>query len=239
MKLRRQEFKYFISNKEILFLRNSLKKFMLLDNNADKNKFYYTVSSLYFETPYSDHFNEKVDGIINREKFRIRKYSSSNIIKFESKKKIENVIEKNSSIIDNKNAQNLIKGNFNELNDYNLDFLKEAYIKLKLNSLRVKNIVEYDREAYYLPYGNIRITFDMNLRTYNSEINFLNIKNSSVPIFHDKLNILEIKSGLPLPEHLKIILKNVIASRSAISKFVFGQKYINFSRWQDKVQEPF
>ena len=239
MKLQRQEFKYFISNKEIFLLRNSLNKIMLLDKNANKDKLYYTVSSLYFETPYCDHFNEKVEGIVNREKFRIRKYSSSNIVKFESKKKIENVIEKSSSIIDKKNAQNLIKGNFNNLNDDRSNFLKDAFVKLKLNSLRAKNIVEYDREAYYLPYGNIRITFDMNLRTYNSDVNFLDIKNSSIPIFYDKFNILEVKSSLPLPEHLKSILKDVIAIRSAISKFVFGQKYINFSKWQDKIQEPF
>ena len=83
------------------------------------------------------------------------------------------------------------------------------------------------------------ITFDMNLRTYNSDVNFLDIKNSSIPIFYDKFNILEVKSSLPLPEHLKSILKDVIAIRSAISKFVFGQKYINFSKWQDKIQEPF
>ena len=49
----------------------------------DKNDYSYTVTSLYFDTPYEDNFNEKVDGIISREKFRIRKYSTSSTIKFE------------------------------------------------------------------------------------------------------------------------------------------------------------
>ena len=170
--------------------------------------------------------------------FRIRKYSTSNIIKFESKKKIENVIEKKSEVINQNIASCLINGNFNILNDKS-EFLKKSYISLKSRSFRAKNISEYEREAYYLPYGNIRITFDFNLRTYNSDINFLQIKNSSIPIFFDKINILEIKFSSPLPEHLKYVLSKIVANRCAISKFVLGQKYINFSPWQDKISEPF
>ena len=87
MKLQRQEFKFYISNEEIIFLRNSLKLFMKLDENTNKDKEFYTITSLYFDSPNCDAFNEKVDGIYSREKFRIRKYSESEIIKFESKKK--------------------------------------------------------------------------------------------------------------------------------------------------------
>tara|TARA_B110000037_G_C17081502_1_gene490168 strand:- start:112 stop:843 length:732 start_codon:yes stop_codon:yes gene_type:complete len=238
MKLHRQEYKYYISNEELFFLRNSLKTFMKLDENVNKGEKFYTITSLYFDTPYNDNFNEKVDGIYSREKFRIRKYSTSNIIKFESKKKIENVIEKKSEVINQNIASCLINGNFNILNDKS-EFLKKSYINLKSRGLRAKNISEYEREAYYLPYGNIRITFDLNLRTYNSDIDFLQIKNSSIPIFFDKINILEIKFSSPLPEHLKYVLSKIVANRCAISKFVLGQKYINFSPWQDKISEPF
>ena len=211
---------------------------MKLDENVNKGEKFYTITSLYFDTPYNDNFNEKVDGIYSREKFRIRKYSTSNIIKFESKKKIENVIEKKSEVINQKIASCLIKGDFNILNDKS-EFLKKSYISLKSRGFRAKNISEYEREAYYLPYGNIRITFDLNLRTYNSDINFFQIKNSSIPIFFDKINILEIKFSSPLPEHLKYVLSKIVANRCAISKFVLGQKYINFSPWQDKISEPF
>ena len=38
---------------------------------------------------------------------------------------------------------------------------------------------------------------------------------------------------------LKNILSKSIATRSAISKFVFGQKYVNFSPWNDNITEPF
>ena len=119
------------------------------------------------------------------------------------------------------------------------EFLDKSFVLIKSNGLRAKNIVEYDREAYYLSYGNIRITFDLNLRTYNSNKNFLNDTKSSTPIFYDKINILEVKYSLPLPEHLKIILKKITANRCAISKFVLSAKYTNFSPYEDHIVEPF
>jgi hypothetical protein len=237
--LKRQEYKYYISQVEIDILRSSLKKFMKIDKNSDKLNSTYTVTSLYFDTPYENNLNEKVDGIINREKFRIRKYSKSNTIKFESKKKSEAVIFKQSEKIDTNLSQKIINNNYDFFDKKISKFLKNSFIKLRSNGYKAKNIVEYDREAYYLPYGNIRITFDTNLRTYNTDINFNNISNSSISLFPKELNILEVKFSLPLPQHLKRILSNSIATRSAISKFVFGQKYINFSSWNDYITEPF
>ncbi len=238
MILRRQEFKYFISNNEIHTLRNSLEKFMKIDENANKKRFY-TVTSLYFDTPYENHLNEKVDGIISREKFRIRKYSTSKIIKFESKKKIENVIEKKSEIININVLKNLLKEKYKFSGINKSEFLKKSFIKLKSDGFKAKNIVEYDREAYYLPYGNIRITFDLNLRTYNSDVNFSKISNSYIRIFPSDVNILEVKFSLPLPDYLKNLLSRTVATRCAISKFVMGQKFINFSPWNDNITEPF
>ena len=238
MMLRRQEFKYYISNNEIHTLRNSLQKFMKIDENANKKRFY-TVTSLYFDTPYETNLSEKVDGIIFREKFRIRKYSTSEIIKFESKKKIENVIEKKSEIINNNVLKNLLKENYKFFGTNKSEFLNKSFIKLKSDGYKAKNIVEYDREAYYLPYGNIRITFDLNLRTYNSDVNFSKISNSYIRIFPNDVNILEVKFSLPLPDYLKNLLSRTVSTRCAISKFVMGQKFINFSPWNDNITEPF
>ena len=238
MKLLRQEFKFYISNEEIVFLRNSLKLLMKLDENSNKEKGFYTITSLYFDSPNDDAFNEKVDGVYYREKFRIRKYSESEIIKFESKKKIENVISKTSEIINKDTVRNLFQNNSHLLDSKKSEFIKKSFALIKSNGLRAKNIVEYDREAYFLPYGNIRITFDTNLKTYNSNNNFFDKNKSSTSIFHDQINILEIKHSLPLPEHLKFVLKKIIANRCAISKFVLSNKYNNFSPYQDHIVVP-
>ena len=117
--------------------------------------------------------------------------------------------------------------------------MNNSFIKLKAEGYKVKNIVEYDREAYYLPYGNIRITFDLNLRTYNTDTNFNKISNSSIKILPNNTNILEVKFSLPLPDYLKNLLSKTIATRCSISKFVMGQKFMNFSPWNDNITEPF
>ena len=38
---------------------------------------------------------------------------------------------------------------------------------------------------------------------------------------------------------LKNLLSKTVATRCAISKFVMGQKFINFSPWNDNITEPF
>lgn len=143
------------------------------------------------------------------------------------------------AIITTHDASEVLNGNYKSLINSNSEFLKLSYAKLTSRGYRPKLIVEYDREAYFLPYGNIRITFDLNLRTYNSETDILNISNASIPIFEDNLQVLEVKHSIPLPSHLKFILSKIPAARNAISKFVLGHKYIESSSYRDPVNAPF
>ena len=58
---------------------------------------------------------------------------------------------------------------------------------------KAKVIVEYEREAYFLPYNNIRITFDKNLNTYNN-FDFNNIeKGTCSPVINERMITLEVK----------------------------------------------
>lgn len=238
-KLNREEYKYFISDNEIIYLRSMLQKVMNVDPNS-KNNNQYTVTSMYFDTPINEDLEEKQSGIYYREKFRLRTYNAENkIIKFESKKRANTAIIKDSVVLSLEDANGLIDGNYEVFKKHNSDFLKESYVKLKSKGYRPSIIVEYDREAYFLPFGNIRITFDMNLRTYNSNKNILKIDNSSIPIFLEDQQILEVKFSSPLPDYLKKILSRIKGDRSAISKFVFGQKYIDSGPWRDRIFSPF
>jgi len=238
-KVNREEYKYFVSNDEIIYLRSMLGNVMNVDPNSKNNK-QYTVTSLYFDTPLREDLEEKQSGIYYREKFRLRKYNSENkVIKFESKKRANTAIIKDSEIISYEDTDKLINGNYDVFKKYNSDFLIESYIKLKSRGYRPTTIVEYDREAYFLPFGNIRLTFDMNLRTYNANQNILSLDNSCIPIFLEGQQILEVKFSCPLPEYLKLILSRITGNRSAISKFVFGQKYLDSGPWRDRIFSPF
>jgi hypothetical protein len=236
LNVRRQEFKYFVNSADLHIVRNSINNLMKLDSYADPIKRKYKVTSLYFDTRDNSALNEKLDGILEREKFRIRIYNNNDsIIKLESKKRNGTVISKESYKISKQLTQKILKGNFE-------DKTKTGNIlfQLKHSGFIPKVIVEYDREAYYLPWGDIRVTFDTDLRTYGHNTDILNIKNHpSTSVFLDNLQIIEIKYSAAIPSYIKNALEKVATKRASISKFVLCQKYSDFSLNRDYLTETF
>ena len=70
----RFEFKYIINKKISKIIQEEVKNFTVNDFFNDKEDKYF-VRSLYFDNNIFSNFNEKIDGIKNRHKFRIRTYS--------------------------------------------------------------------------------------------------------------------------------------------------------------------
>ena len=70
----RFEFKYIIKRSVSEAIQNEVKNFTKIDGYAN-NKGKYLVRSLYFDNNIFTNFREKIDGIKNRHKFRIRTYS--------------------------------------------------------------------------------------------------------------------------------------------------------------------
>ena len=70
----RFEFKYILKKSLSSLIKNEVKHFMYQDKFTKDNE-YYLVRSLYFDNQRCSNFNEKVDGLKNRHKFRIRTYS--------------------------------------------------------------------------------------------------------------------------------------------------------------------
>ena len=68
--VRREEYKYYIGQSELGNVELALKSLMALDPSCDNPKGYYVVKSLYFDTPNSRDLDEKMDGIIDREKYK-------------------------------------------------------------------------------------------------------------------------------------------------------------------------
>ncbi|CAB1057770.1 hypothetical protein D1BOALGB6SA_2525 [Olavius sp. associated proteobacterium Delta 1] len=232
--VRRGEFKYFISNHDIAILRQSLKELMCIDKNSSLTTSRYTITSLYFDTPFDTALEEKLSGIINRKKYRIRTYNNNDkVIKFETKTKANTTIFKESELISRKTAENIISGDYRDLLNSSSQYLKKTYAMLSLKKYRPVVIVEYDREAYTLPFGNTRITFDLNLRTYNSEINIFELRTGSIPVLLVDKQIMEIKFDHFLPTYLKAILGRMSVEHSAISKYTLCRRFIKTSTWQD------
>ena len=84
--LARQELKYYVNSSGVAILRQSLKQVMKLDNHLTQKHKSYTVSSLYFDTPFSEDLNDKLSGLSVRKKYRLRIYNqTTDVIKFETK----------------------------------------------------------------------------------------------------------------------------------------------------------
>ena len=142
--VRREEYKY-IGQSELGNVELALKSLMALDPSCDNPKGYYVVKSLYFDTPNSRDLDEKMDGIIDREKYRIRTYPNAKNEKFklEKKSKIDSVIEKNSLSISKKKLL-IFKMQFIDLLKLKNKFANQCY-KFQSEGYRPVVIVEYDR----------------------------------------------------------------------------------------------
>jgi len=127
----------------------------------------------------------------------------------------------------------IMDGNFSFDFDKKNDLLNKFLIDLRNNNLRKEVIVDYIREAYVSEVGNVRITFDKDLRTGITNNNIFEKNAPSIKALDDPLMILEVKFDNFLPEYIKNLLQISSSQRYAISKYVICRKYIKTNNWED------
>ncbi len=146
-------------------LRKKLALVLKMDPHAGPNRTYH-IRSLYFDDFKNSAFFDKQAGISKRKKYRIRIYNyNDNCIKFERKTKINMLVGKEWAKISREEAEKIVTGDFSVLVNSEDKLLQEIYRESRFNLLRPVIIVDYLREAYVHPVGNVRITFDMFLHT--------------------------------------------------------------------------
>ena len=170
----RHELKYPLNFMEYQILRKKLAIFLKLDKHAGPDGKYH-IRSLYFDDFKNSALFEKQSGIANRSKYRIRIYNCSDqIIKFERKTKLNQYVHKDCVKISREDADKIIAGDVDFLVDSENEFLKEFYLKCHSSLLKPIVIVDYFREAYIHPVGNVRITFDTEIKTDLGPADFFN-----------------------------------------------------------------
>ena len=223
----RHELKYFITPAEMTVLRNVLTPVMQLDPNGNENNEYH-IRSLYFDTINDDALEEKVAGVGNRKKYRMRIYNfSDKVIKLECKSKYGDLISKQSVSIPRDLAEQLIAGDPEGLQRMRHPLLHDVYREMKTRLLRPAVIVDYVREAYIHPAEDVRITFDKTLRTGLYSHDIFNPSIPTYPVFDDPVEILEVKFNEFLPTYIQAMISGVTAQRSAISKYTWCRRYEN------------
>jgi len=145
-------------------MANKLSKICQRDSFSDAGGGY-LISSLYFDDYHQSAFFDKLSGIRDRKKFRVRVYNyQSNVIKLERKIKWGNVIEKSHIQISKEEYDALVRGDVGFLRHKDDVVAKDFYLYYRTRNLRPRVVVEYRREAFIYKYGNVRITFDYFLK---------------------------------------------------------------------------
>lgn len=221
----RHELKYSINMADYLVIRGRLKHIAELDSHADENGTY-KIRSLYFETPTDKILNEKLYGIPEREKFRLRFYGNdTSFIRLEKKTKIANATNKISCPISKEEVERILSGDYNWMVDSERALISELYAKMQYLQLRPKTIVEYERECYIYEAGNVRVTFDLNVSTGINSTDFLNpnvplIKALGVPVI-----VMEVKYDEYLPSVIKGMVQVTNRRASAFSKYAVARMF--------------
>lgn len=214
----RHELKYSITYKEREALLHLFEPMIQRDRNGGEEG--YTIRSLYFDDYWHTAYEEKVAGTFARKKYRIRIYDfSDKVIKLECKEKQGNYIHKTSASLSRDEVDKILKWDFGFLLERPEKLCKEFYIECTTRGMRPIVMVDYERDAFVVKEGDVRITFDKHVRsawmTYD-------LFDSQVPAYEvvepDRL-IMEVKYTQMFPEYVRRIVVPENSIQVAASKY--------------------
>ncbi|MCF7809992.1 polyphosphate polymerase domain-containing protein [bacterium] len=238
----RKELKYLINNKH----RDELRQRFMVNMQHDsfccdiENKAY-TVRSIYLDTRSYLFYFEKKDGLKIRKKLRIRTYNNSqpnNAGFLEIKRKHGNTVFKERVRINLSETPNILNGA--ELHPTGSDTHIEKialnrfiYLTKRLK-LEPKTLITYEREALIgLDDPMLRVTFDMNLRSYSQPNIEEFLREKDMRSIENSHFVLEIKFDSYMPVWIRHIIRDFGLRVQAISKYCHGLEV-----WHPNTLEP-
>jgi hypothetical protein len=211
--------------------------FLELDQFAEAGDLnQYTVRSIYFDTAKYDFYFEKIEGIKNRKKVRLRGYNeehADNTVFLEIKRKYNVPIIKYRAPVLFSDAQDMFKDKtingqilFSDTFPKGIENSKRFFYQLFSKNLRPVVLIVYEREAYLSKFDStVRLTFDKNLRSKAyPTIDSLYME--------DKLNaslmdhfIMEVKFNRTFPAWLNPIISRFSLRKQSASKYVISMDH--------------
>lgn len=220
----RHEYKHRINYEDYLIIKNRLKYLAKPDAHVGEDG-KYEIHSLYFDNLSDKALREKLDGVDRREKFRIRYYNEdTDYIRLEKKSKIHGLCDKQSAPLTKEETIKLCHGDTSFLLSSDRPLLQELYAKMRYQMLKPRVIVDYEREPFVYAPGNVRITFDSNIRTSLYHDRLFEGDYLGVPTEKDCI-ILEVKYDAFLPEIMEKAVQVPNRQASAFSKYAVCRMY--------------
>tara|TARA_B100001063_G_scaffold247388_1_gene294189 strand:- start:8995 stop:9750 length:756 start_codon:yes stop_codon:yes gene_type:complete len=229
----RFEFKYILNEEIKNKIEKQVKEFMKFDGfvHTDLSDSYF-VRSLYYDSPSSSNFYEKIDGIKKRKKFRLRTYDKTfekSPVFIEQKGRNVNRVYKLRTNIDKNDIDKFYLADDFEylINNYGDKKIINEFItdKVKRNISPVV-LVDYIRRPYVSDYDmNFRITFDSHIMSRPSKNLFPEkADNENFKKCLPGYTILEVKFHRKVPAWFHKIIMVYNLERVSVSKFVLGMK---------------
>lgn len=215
----RHEYKYLISASAAELLKRRLPTVMGRDPYAGPTG-RYTIRSLYFDDGNYAAYEEKMSGVSDRIKYRIRYYNyDTSVIKLEKKEKHGGLTRKTGKGITLADAMHLQSCGTGDCPDTGGELLTELRLGIA-GGLKPAILVDYDRTPFVCNAGQTRITLDENIRTRPYDADLLASEKAMVPVLEPDQVVLEVKFNDFLPGYLSDALADIPKVHLAISKYV-------------------
>lgn len=226
----RREIKYIVPLGKALAIREQLDRLLQRDSHCTDGP--YSVRSLYFDSVNNIDFAQKLAGVVERKKVRLRIYDGdASLCKLEIKQKTDDRQQKLSLLVSEADARELSRGNIKVLRNYfdSSETSRKAYGIMAQGLYRPVAQVEYDRLAYKYPMYDTRITLDMNIRSSESNMDLFSSNVHYSPVMRENV-VLEVKySGKPMG-FLSAVFAQFHLTQGTYSKYCTGrQVYYDFN----------
>ena len=219
----RHEWKHEINISDMMVLRTRLRAVAKPEEHGINGT--YRIRSLYFDDLFDTALREKIDGVNIREKFRIRYYGDDiSFIRLEKKSKINGLCNKIQAQISADETRRILSGDTEWMRTDGRALVRELYLKMKDKGLRPKTIVDYTRDAFVFPAGNVRVTIDYNIRTGMQRVDFLEPDSVTAPAGNSPI-ILEVKWDEYLPDVIRDAVQLEGRHAAAFSKYAACRIY--------------
>ena len=229
--MQRVEMKYLLDARQTAFLRRSLEGHMEVDAFGLT-----TIASLYYDTPNYRLVRASLEKPEYKEKLRLRSYglaSDTSPVYLELKRKCGGVVYKRRVQTTVPRAEGFFRGTG--------DLCEEGQIRREIESfsryyaeLRPACLILYDREAFFQPEGDLRLTLDRAPR-YRMEDLDLRSSLEGKPLLPAGSTILELKVQGAIPLWLASILSQGRIRKTSFSKY--GEAYARMLRGEEPMRQ--
>ncbi len=220
----RHELKFLLSETDALWLSARLGAVLKRDENAGPDGSY-LVRSLYLDDAYDSAYYEKVAGVPSRDKYRLRLYNLSDaLILLERKRKLGDLILKESARITRRMAERIAAGDPTGLDQVENPLVRDLFKEMRVRLLRPVIVVDYEREALCHPAETARVTFDRRLRA-GPRTALFEPDAPTLPAMDQEQLVLEVKYDRVLPGVIQTLLWDAPATRAAFSKYITCRRF--------------